>query len=54
MDDVRGEAPPDPVDRYPSLHRRAYQWRDRRANGRAALALIGAIVLVVLLLALFS
>ncbi|MEM7092538.1 MAG: hypothetical protein AAF567_06020 [Actinomycetota bacterium] len=44
----------DPVDRYPSVHKPAHRWRDRRANARAALILIAAIVVVIGLLALFT
>ncbi len=51
MDDVEG---PSAVDRYPSVHRRSHQWRTRRANGIAALALIAGIVLVIAALALFA
>jgi hypothetical protein len=54
VEDASTSGSADPVDRYPSVHRRSHQWRSRRANGIAALALIGAIVLAVLLLALFT
>ena len=40
------------ADRYPSVHRPAHTFRSRRANGRAALVLLVAVVAVVVLLAI--